>query len=403
MKALPLGRTALCLSALLSYPAAAAAQSAAEPEAAPPPAEESEPAATVKYDKGFILESGDGDFHIKTGIRSQFRYELVKLEEPEGDEELQSRFYIPRLRLQLEGHAFGKANAYKVEFELSGRGQTILKDFYVDRKFAPGVQVRAGQWKKPFSRHELVSDYSSTFNERALANAMIDAARDSGVMVHNGYDKSPDGLEWAVGVFNAQRADRNSQALDCDDPADATTCTVGTPTNVPGDWGPLVAARVGFNIGGIKGYSEGDLEGGPLRLAVGAGYLVDLNNLEEDAEGDLLLEHGATADFLLKISGFDLEGGVYLLKQGSADAEVSFMGQAGYFLLPERLQISGRYSLTPNLAITDSDEDTQEILGAFNVFFKGHNFKWATDGGVIISSVDETTDLQIRTMLQFVL
>lgn len=389
------------MSALLSYPAAAAAQSTAEPEADPPPAEEAEPAATVKYDKGFILESGDGDFHIKTGIRSQFRYELVRLEEPEGDEELQSRFYIPRLRLQLEGHAFGKANAYKVEFELSGRGQTILKDFYVDRKFGSGIQVRAGQWKKPFSRHELVSDYSSTFNERALANGMIDAARDSGVMVHNGFDKSPEGIEWALGLFNAQRADRNTSPLTCEDPADPESCVAGTPTNVPGDWGPLVAARVGYNLGDVKGYTEGDLDGGPLRLAVGAGYLVDLNNLEEDDAGDVQLTHGATADFLLKIAGFDLEGGVFLLKDGDADAEVAFLGQAGYFVLPKAVQVAGRFSLTPILG--SDDETIQEILGAVNFYFKGHNFKLATDGGVITNSADDTTDLQIRTMLQFVL
>jgi len=393
----PQGSIALFLSALLLYPAAAAAQSA-EPEPAPP--EEAEPAASIKYDKGFLAESGDGEFALKAGIRSQFRFEVLR-PEAEADEEFQSRFYIPRLRLQLEGHAFGEANAYKVEFELSGRGQTILKDFFVDHTFTKGVQLRAGQWKKPFARHELVSDYASTFNERALANSMIDAARDSGVMLHNGYDKSPDGIEWALGVFNAQRADRNSQTLDCDDPADATTCTVGTPTNVPGDWGPLLAARVGFNMGGIKGYSEGDLEGGPLRLAVGVGYLVDLNNFEEDENGDLLLEHGAVADTLIKIAGFDLEGAVYLLKQGQADPELSFLGQAGYFVLPEKVQVAGRYSLTPDLGA--DDEDTQEILGALNFYFAGHSLKWATDAGVIISSADDTTDLQIRTMLQLVL
>jgi phosphate-selective porin OprO and OprP len=396
----PTVKIALCLFALLYYPATASAQAPAEAEADPPAEEESEPAASIEYDKGFKVTSGDGDFELKTGIRSQFRYELVR-EEAEEDEEFQSRFYIPRLRLQLEGHAFGEANAYKVEFELSGRGQTILKDFYVDHTYVKGIQIRAGQWKKPFSRHELVSDYSSTFNERALANGMIDAARDSGVMVHNGYDKSPDGIEWALGVFNAQRADRNTQEVECEDPADATTCTVGSPTNLVDDWGPLMAARLGYNFGGIKGYSEGDLEGGPLRLAVGVGYLVDFNNLDEDEEGDLLLEHGATADFLLKIHGFDLEGGVYMLKAGDADAEVSFLGQAGYFLLPKRLQVAGRYSLTPNLDA--DDEDTQEILGALNIYFKDHTFKWATDAGVITSSVDDTTDLQIRTMLQFVL
>jgi hypothetical protein len=377
-------RLSLTLSVLL-FPAAAAAQT-----------DEPEPSATLKYDKGFIVTSGDGDFELKTGIRSQFRYELVSLE---SADEIQSRFYIPRLRLQLEGHAFGKANTYKVEHEFHGRGQTILKDFYVNHAFSPTVQVRLGQWKKPFARHELISDFASEFNERSLANGLVDIGRDLGVMLHNGYDKSPE-IEWAVGVFNGQGdADRNRQVLTCTDPADATSCSVGAPTNVPADIGPLFVARVGWNMGGIKGYSEGDLEGGPLRVAIGASYQADFNDFEKDANDDVQLEHGAVVDALIKVAGADLQGAAYMLKVGQADADFSFFGQAGYFLVPERFQLCGRFSYLP----AGEDDNVQEILGAFNVYFKGHNLKWATDAGAILTSASDTTDYQVRTMVQLVL
>ncbi len=414
---IPPPRTSLRLSAvLLSFVAAstAAAQTDPAPGAEPPgepgiepaaeppsePADESAPSASITYDKGFTAESADGDFAMKIALRTQTRLEVTR---PEEADEFQSRFYVPRLRLMFDGHAFGSDNVYKVEVAVHDRGNTGIKDFYFDHKFAPGVQVRLGLWKKPFARHELVSDFSGIFNERALANGLIDIGRDLGVMVHNGFDKSPEGLEWGVGIFNGQGdADRSRQTISCEDPADATTCTVGAPTNVPADFGPILAARLGWNMGDVKGYSEGDFEGGPLRLGVGVSYQVDLNDFEDDEAGDPLLEHGAVVDAIVKVSGADLQGAIYLLKVGSADPELSFLGQVGYFLVPKKWQVAARYSLLPD-ADAD-DENVQEILGAFNWYFSGsHNFKVATDAGVIISSADETTDLQIRTMLQLVL
>ena len=389
---------ALGFCALLA-PLSAAAQSG-EPE--PPPDEapaedttaeaEESPAATLEYDKGFVARSGDGQFELKAGLRSQMRLEVQR---PEEDDEFQSHFYIPRVRLQFEGHAFGEDTTYKMEFEATGdTGVSVLKDFFVNHSFG-GYQIRAGQWKKPFARHELISDFAGTFNERALANGLVDIGRDLGVMVHNGYDKSPEGAEWALGVFNGQGdADGYGEQLDCDDPADATSCTVGVE---PDDFGPRLVARVGWNSADVKGYSEGDLEGGPLRYGVGASYQLDLNDLDEEEEGDP--EHGAVLDAIVKVAGLDVQGAVYLLKQGDADAEVSFLGQAGYFVVPERIQVAGRYSLLPE----DDDENTQEVLGAVNWYFRGHNLKLATDAGVILSSASDTSDVQVRTMLQLVL
>jgi phosphate-selective porin OprO and OprP len=386
---------------LLPFPAAAQSGEQEPPsEEAPaeePPAEESteaeeSPAATLEYDKGFVAKSGDGQFELKAGVRTQFRFEVVR---PEEDDEFQSRFYIPRLRLQFEGHAFGEDTTYKLEFEPAGRtGVSELKDFYINHSFG-SFQVRGGQWKKPFARHELISDFSGTFNERALANGLVDIGRDLGVMVHNGYDKSPEGIEWALGIFNGQGdADGYGQQLDCDDPADATTCTVGT---APSDFGPLLITRIGFNSADAKGYSEGDLEGGPLRYGFGVSYQLDLNDFDEDDEGDP--EHGAVLDAIVKVSGLDVQGAVYLLRQGEADAEVSFLGQAGYFVVPEKIQVAGRYSLLPE----EGDENAQEVLGAVNWYLNGHNLKLATDAGVILSSASDTSDLQVRTMLQLVL
>src|SRR4029079_6902404 len=89
-----------------------------EPAAAAPTADE-EPQAGIKYDKGFVLSSGDEKFELKANVRSQFRLEGSK---PDAADEFAAAFVVPRLRLQLEGFAYGKENAYKVEFDMGNRG-----------------------------------------------------------------------------------------------------------------------------------------------------------------------------------------------------------------------------------------------------------------------------------------
>jgi hypothetical protein len=380
----------------------AVAPEAAQPAVAPEPAQPAvapEPGIRVAYDKGLSLRSGDDQFSLTLGVRSQLRAELLRTE---AADEIQARFLIPRLRAQLEGHALGPDNTYKIELELAGAGTPALKDYFVDHAFSPALRLRVGQWKRPFNRQELVSDFASEFLERSITNAFFGAGRDFGIAVHNGYEKSPDGIEWALGVFNGT-GDRARQTLDCDDVTDITTCTPTPPSNVPGDFGPMIVARVGWNQGGIKGYAEGDLEGGPLRLAVGASYKADLRDLDEDAAGDLQIQHAAEADFMVKIQGYDLSGALLMAKAGSADPLLGVYGQAGAFLLPRQLQVAAR--LGWHQVDTDMDVNRMEALGAISWYFAGHSYKWMADAGIVQTmtggGVADTTDFQARTQLQF--
>ena len=298
--------------------------------AAQEPAPE-KPKLVASYDKGVVLATEDGAFQLRLALRTQFRFESTRPTE-DGSEPL-SRLYIPRARLQLEGHVFGKDTRYKLELAVGDRGSfSFVRDLFVDQRVASTrVWVRFGQWKRPFNRQELVADFASEFNERAITAELAGGGRDLGVAIHNDYEKSPDGLEWAFGVFNgfSGGADRPIISTTCiEDAPMSIDCTTPAPSNIPADFGPALVARAGWNTGGIKGYSEGDLEGGPLRLAVGAGYKIDLADLDAD------LSHGVQLDALVKVSGFDLQAGAYLMKLQTADARLGGFLQSGYFLSP---------------------------------------------------------------------
>ena len=264
------------------------------------------PPVAITYDKGFKLTSGDARFVLKTAVRSQFRLEGAR---PAAGGETQARFYIPRLRLQLEGQAFGPALTYKLELGASEKGATMVKDAYLDDHVG-AVHLRAGQFKRPFNRQELVSDFAGVFNERSLASEHVGGGRDAGVMVHNGFEHSPRGIEWALGLFDSANGgkDRPLQTTTCKaDAAGTLTCTTSAPSNVMGDFGPAVVARAGWNFGKLKGYSEADLEGGPLRAGIGVNYKVDLADFDDAA-----MVQALGIDFVLKVRVLDLGAGGFL-------------------------------------------------------------------------------------------
>lgn len=357
----------------------------------------------VTYDRGTILETEDGAFELKVTVRNQLRAETTR--PTEGDAEFATRFSIPRSRLGFEGHVFGEDTRYKLEIALGDRGGFgFLRDAFIDRELATRAWARLGMWRRPFNRQEIVSDFASEFNERANTADFVGGGRDLGIGVHSELEKSADGLEWSAGLFNgfSGAGDRGTIQTTCEQ--DPTTmeidCSTPTPNNVPSDFGPALVARVGWNHGGIKGYSEGDLEGGPLRFAVGASYKVDLADL------DGAYSHAAQVDAMIKIEGFDLQLGGYMMKLATANtARYGGLVQAGYFVMPKQLQVAARFAVAP----TVPRREQIEIRGAANVYWQGHAFKLVTDVGVVQQTGEDATtmatdepDVQARSMLQLV-
>lgn len=355
------------------------------------PAKEEKPPGIVGYDKGFTLTTADDEFELKIVGRLQARWELFHTDDGVADPVITHRFQVARARVTLEGHAFKDVD-YKMQTEF-GKGFVFLRDFYLDKPLSGKIRIRAGQWKKPYSRHQITSSGNLQLVDRSITDKFSAAGRDIGVAIHNNYEKSPEGLEWAIGVFNGT-GDASKIACAYDPMTMEVTCV--NPTNIPSDIGPTVVARVGFNKGKIKGYSESDLEGGPLRFAAGVSYMGDLAEGESDA-----MTHRVGADFILKASGASLAGGAYLFAfkdaAGDSQTDFGFHGQGGYFLTPKKMEIAARFGMIPA-----GDENQLEIVGGFNWFAHGHSLKWQTDAGVLKVTGADGMQLVARTQAQII-
>ncbi|MBM4387222.1 MAG: hypothetical protein FJ088_05750, partial [Deltaproteobacteria bacterium] len=275
---------------------------------------------------------------------------------------------------------FEPALTYKFQAEF-GKGEVYLKDFYLDYAFAPEFHLRAGQWKRPFSRQHITSSGNLQLVDRSFLDKLFAAGRDIGFGFHNGYEKSPV-FEWALAIFNGTGEKPGYSAKVTQDEATKDVGKIDIKqTNVPRDFHPMAVLRAGYNYGGIKGYSEADFEGGDLRFSIGAGLLADF-----DGDNDNKSFVQPQIDFIAKINGLSLTGGAYLstAQDGPkwADQKYAAFGvfcQGGY-LFSKKYEFALRYSLY------DPDgpsNETHEAAAGISLYFHKHNLKWQTDAIIL--------------------
>ena len=374
-----------------------------------PPKKDDKPVVHASYDNGLKFESDDGKYELKMQFRNQMRFESNR--PTEDNSQFFNKFYIVRSRFQAEGHVFGDADRYKLELAMGDSGSfSFIKDMYIEHRLSPApVYVRFGQWKRPFNRQEIVSDFASEFNERSIENELAGGGRDQGIALHNDYEKTAEGIEWVVGMFNTFNggSDRPVIPVACTTtPTLNTTCVNGRPTTFPSDFEPAIVARAGWNSAKAKGYSEVDLEGGPLRYSIAAAYKIDLANFAKHGKDSLAdnLSHGLEADWNIKANGLSFSGGVVMMKIKDADAQFGFVVQPGYMVVPKHIEVAARFALTNT---TTDGRNNIEALGAFNYFAHGHRLKIASDFGILqttgsdpVTMAKDDPDVRIRVMAQ---
>jgi hypothetical protein len=332
----------------------------------------SKPGDLIGYDKGFFLRSADGEHQLKVNARVMPRYSGTT-EVTAGERTTSSAFDVPSAPLVLSGHTFTSDLRYKAIIDF-GKGQSLLKEFFVDAQLIDGLVLRVGQFTRPFSRQQINSFTALQLVDRAITDKAFGNGRDIGVALHNDYEKSPF-LEWVLGAFNGTgEASRFSGTADPD-----TGEVSGSFSNVPQRFKPVVVGRFGINLGGIKGYTEADLEGGGPRAAFGVSALV-----EGDADDDDSSAARAQVDALFKAYGFS--GSAALYEETDQESRWSDRGHARWgFHLQAGQMIGDRHELVARFALVDPDDDTftGESTAGYSFYLSGHTVKWQTDVSVL--------------------
>jgi phosphate-selective porin OprO/OprP len=158
-------------------------------------AEKAKSAASVTAGRdGFSIRSADSAFQLRLRGYVQLDGRFY------SDDHLKrgvDTFIVRRARPILEGTVF-KIFDFRMMPDFGG-GTTVLQDAYVNARFLPGFQVRAGKFKPPVGLERLQSATDLLFVERALPTNLV-PNRDLGVQLQG--DLAGNRVSYALGVFN---------------------------------------------------------------------------------------------------------------------------------------------------------------------------------------------------------
>lgn len=316
-------------------------------------------------EQGFVLRSGDGvnSLRILGLLQPQFTHLWV-----DGSPR-DHAFFINRARVGLLGSVLSKDLQYMFVTEFGGGDPRLLflhVDYTIVRNW---LTVRAGQFKRPFSRPFIAFASQLSMIDRPLTvgPSVFGDNADIGVMLHNG---SSGPFEYAVAVFN------------------------GTGPNViPDRVHPLVALRLGYNSDGADPYVESDLDGGAPRFGVAAAAIVDV-----DADADSESFTSALVDVSFKAHGLALSSAVYVGTRQAGprwtDQRVHAIGhytQLGY-VIAKRFEPVVRYAFL----LDGEGRDQHDLAGGLNVFVHGHAIKWQNFVSIRAS---DTRDVRFQSQL----
>ncbi|MCB9641600.1 MAG: hypothetical protein H6728_00785 [Myxococcales bacterium] len=349
------------------------------------------------YQEGFFLKAPKGIFSLF--FRGVLQTRLTWLRDPRPSQQNDTLgVFIRRARLNFHGTAFTKALRYRIQVSFD-RGLSGLKDLYLDYTFVePWLRVRVGQFKRPFSRQFLTSGRRLELVGRSILHDFFWIDRDIGAMLH-GRGRY---FDWSIGVFNGTTSDtRFLCEVEIANPQSSGKVTDCEITHRPDFLKPALVARVNLHTAGFRGYREGDIEGGGLRFAAGAGTYI-----EWDADRDGQAGIQAEIDYSLKAHGFASTGSFKLAtRQQSSFLEqklhsLGVMFQASY-IFQKTYQLAARYAFTstPN---TSNTLPQHEFSMAFGILLYGHHLKWQNEFSVLLldEQGQQSTYYRLRSQIQ---
>ena len=318
------------------------------------------------YKEGLFVQSDDGDYLLKTRLFLQLQHQFLSLE----GQGKTNGFQVRRTRLLFLGNAFHPDFTYQFEFEMaSGLTNNVsesvaetgpnLRDSWINYDTGRGIEIKAGQFKVPFNLGELIPDSKQQFIDRSETDDAFSYSRDIGLDLHGRViDKK---LEYHAYVFNdglnQNKFIKNNEML--------------------------FGARIVYSFLGDHGYTASDVENSASPQFM-AGIAGTYNRVGAPAVADQSVI-AATGDVAFRYRGFStISAAYYLRNQTAGTNSFGLEGQAGYFILPNRLEAIVRCSgVIPTAA---GFANGYEGGGGLNYYFYGHRLKLLTDYALLINS-----------------
>lgn len=356
---------------------------------------------------GFTIKSKDGLFSLRTRLRTQFQFSINDTD----DEDVATDFNIRRFRLYFDGNAFTPWLLYYLQISADNNGDFTLRDAYFDFAYNTMFVPRPGQYKVPFNREELTSSSELQLVERSIVNEQFSYGRDRGVSL---YGVLGNYIVYGAGVFNGDG--RNGVSVD------SNMLYAGRIMLTP-CCGELKYANSSFPAGGDYKIEPNFGEDKPL-IAIGVsaagipGLNIDQKTPDNGELDDRFAEIGTTdadvfsltADANFKYSIFSIEGefdyrNISPEESGLDESnDYGVRAQAGLFLLPNFIEIAGRYAQIWFDTDIEGPDTQWELTPGLNFYLsKSHKYKIQLSYSFIRNEFTDSDDIDeniFRAQLQ---
>jgi hypothetical protein len=325
-----------------------------------------EPAIEAGYDEGFYIKSKDKPYSMVFNGFSQFLYSLNKSDGAGASH----GFDVALARLAISGNVLDPKLAYFMQLQgstLGNNNNITMLDWWLKYNFAPEIGVQTGRFVLPYSRQFYTHPGNLLFADLSEADYAFNLPRSIGA--HASGKLGP--VSYHAAVLNSIRA--------LDAPGQQN---FGSQIGVLG--------RLEFDILKPYGYFESSPKPATEpQLSVGAAVAYNPidggSGFQNLVAGDTTTN--VTLDLGFRAGGFSLQAAGYYRADNYTTPGLShgndwgYYSQAGYYLLPQKLEAAARISGVEfdNLNASGVFRKTTAYTVGLNYYFYGHNLKFQTD------------------------
>lgn len=385
-----------------------------------------------KQGEGFSFTSSDEKFQGTIGGSMQLRYTFMDLDDANdtADRHAQdySKFELRRVKLCLSGYAYTKDLTYKMQTNfanLSGgtisNGGGLLEETWMNYRLRDEVQFRFGQDKVQFGREFITSTTSQQFVDQSVVTTAFTAGYDTGFMINGkiagGFFNYNAGVYGGLGQ-NTYRA-TNDNAFTARITANPLGELKYSESDVEDSQRPLVSISGQYYMNTINPSEQNTSTATNNQLNFNAkkkGWFAISNPLSpadsQISSAEVVDYKTSGLDAAFKWRGASFQGEFFMARAeghttGNKVSARGYYAQAGYFIIPQTLELAARHSfIDPNRDV--ASDHWSENTAAVSWFINKHNLKIQADFTGIhkqpliasTSGADATNDKQIRMQLQ---
>lgn len=331
------------------------------------------------------FQTRDGKYSLDIGFRFQTRFTYKDKDEDFNEQDI-TDIDLRRARLNFSGNIYSKDLNYYVEIDADSY-EVNMRDYYIYWTPLKELNTKIGYFKVPAGRQWNSTGFKLLLQDRSIATDNFKQDRDYGLDIYGQPFDSH--MEYHAAVFQGAGSNPNK--------------TYGKDENIDNELMYVLSAR--YNPFGIYDYyDETDLkysEKFKATMGVSATY----NAKQKDkklANTDTIL---GGADIGMRYRGFTWDSEYYIEKndpEGDGDSITSdgVHSQAGYFVLPKKLEVAARYAVFDPNEDTPDDVQTEYTVG-INYYMRGHRQQIQTDVGHFVTETTTEDKNETRIRLQY--